>query len=95
LARKGPRKQLKDGRPAEIKTKSVDTLRQLAALLDAKAPQEASAVKAWLMGISTHFAEASKEGGFLDFGGVSVSDGEKATLAEIQAALKCRNLDLT
>ena len=45
-------------------------------------------MKAWLMGISTHFAEASKEGGFLDFGGVSVSDGEKATLAEIQAALK-------
>jgi hypothetical protein len=88
IAREGLREQLKDSKPAEIKTKSVDTLRQVAALLDAKAPQEASAVKAWLMGISTHVAEASKEGGFLGFGGVSVSDAEKATLAEIQAALK-------
>jgi hypothetical protein len=36
----------------------------VAALLDAKVPQEASAVKAWLIGISTHVAEASKEGAF-------------------------------
>jgi hypothetical protein len=34
------------------------------------------------MGISTHVAEASKEGG-LGFGRVSVSDAKKATLAKI------------
>jgi hypothetical protein len=88
IARDGLKEQLKDSKAPEIKTKSVDTLRQVAALLDAKVPQEASAVKAWLMEISTHVAEASKEGGFLGFGGVSVSDAEKATLSEIQAALK-------
>ena len=32
-------------------------------------------------------AEAGTEGGFLGFGGVAVSDAEKATLAEISAAL--------
>jgi hypothetical protein len=34
-----------------------------------------------------HAAEASSEGGFLGFGGVRVSDAEKATLAELDAAL--------
>jgi hypothetical protein len=32
-------------------------------------------------------AEASTEGGFLGFGGVRVSEAEKATLAEISGAL--------
>jgi hypothetical protein len=32
-------------------------------------------------------AEASTEGGFLGFGGVKVSDAEKATLADIAKAL--------
>jgi hypothetical protein len=35
-------------------------------------------------------AAAAKEGGFLGIGGVAVSDAEKATLAEIQAALAAR-----
>jgi hypothetical protein len=35
-------------------------------------------------------AEASKEGGFLGIGGVQVSEAEKATLAEIAAALGTR-----
>ena len=32
-------------------------------------------------------AEAANEGGFMGFGGVAVSDAEKATLAEISNAL--------
>jgi hypothetical protein len=87
IARDGLKEALKDSKPVEIKTKSIDTLRQVAGLLDAKAPQDAAAVKAWLRQISHDVAEASKEGGFLGFGGVKVSDAEKATLAEIDAAL--------
>ena len=45
------------------------------------------AFKAWLGAIAERVAEASKEGGFLGFGGVQVSDAEKATLAEIAGAL--------
>lgn len=88
VVRDGLREQLKGSKPAEIKTKSIEALRQVAALLDTKAPQEAAAVKAWLRQISENVAEASKEGGFLGFGGVAVSDAEKATLSEIDAALK-------
>ena len=88
IARDGLREQLKGSKPAEIKEKSVEALRQAAALLDAKAPQEAPAVKAWLRQISHNVAEASKEGGFLGFGGVAVSEAEKATLGEIDALLK-------
>jgi len=33
-------------------------------------------------------AEASKEGGFLGFGGVQVSDAERATLDEVGKALQ-------
>jgi len=40
-----------------------------------------------LQHISQAVAEASTEGGFLGFGGVRVSDAEKATLAEISGAL--------
>ena len=37
--------------------------------------------------ISQKVAEASKEGGVLGFGGVPVSEAEKATLADISKAL--------
>ena len=71
----------------DIKAKALDALRQVTTLLTAKAPGDAAAYKAWLAHISQNVAEASKEGGFLGFGGVQVSDAEKATLAEISAAL--------
>jgi hypothetical protein len=88
IARDGLRDQLKGSKAADITAKSVEALRQAAALLDAKAPQDAPAVKAWLSQISRNVAEASKEGGFLGFGGVQVSDTEKATLTQIDAALQ-------
>ena len=88
IAREGLSAQLKGSTPAEIKAKSIAALGQAAALLDAKAPGDAAAVKAWLRQVSHDVAEASKEGGFLGFGGVTVSDAEKATLGEIDAALK-------
>jgi hypothetical protein len=87
IAREGLREQLKDVKPADIKGKAIETLRQAAAILQAKAPQDAASVKTWLSQISRDVAEASSEGGFLGFGGVKVSEAEKATLAEIDSAL--------
>jgi hypothetical protein len=75
------------GKPADMKTRSVDELRQVSALLNAKAPADAAAFKAWLRQISESTAEAASEGGGLFGGGVQVSDAEKATLAEISSAL--------
>ena len=86
-ASEGLRAKLGGGQPGEIKTKALGALRQVSALLAAKAPGDAAAFKAWLAQISQSVAEAAKEGGFLGFGGVQVSEAEKATLAEISTAL--------
>jgi hypothetical protein len=71
----------------EVKEKAIATLREAAAIVDAKAPSDAPAFKSWLQQIAQKTAEASTEGGFLGFGGIPVSDAEKATLAEVSAAL--------
>jgi hypothetical protein len=87
-ARDGLQARLTGSKPAEIKDKAIAGLRQVAALLDAKAPGDAAAFKSWLQSIGQHTAEAAKEGGFLGFGGVQVSEAEKATIAEISSALR-------
>ena len=57
-------------------------------MLEAKAPGDAPAFRSWLRQISQTTAEAANEGGgLLGFGGVQVSEAEKATLAEISSAL--------
>ena len=86
-ARDGLREKLASSRPAEVKGRCIETLRQASAVVDVKAPDDAAAFKGWLRQISQHVAEAAKEGGFLGIGGVLVSDAEKATLAEISSAL--------
>ena len=74
--------------PSDLKVKAIDSLRQVSGLLDAKAPSDAAAFKAWLRQISQITAEAASEGGGLfGIGGVQVSDAEKATLTEISNAL--------
>jgi hypothetical protein len=85
IARDDLKEKLTGGKPADIKAKCVDTLRQVSALVDSRAPGDAAAFKGWLRQISQHVAEAATEGGFLGIGGVAVS--EKATLAEISGAL--------
>jgi hypothetical protein len=86
-ARDGLRANLAGSEASDVKGRTITELRLVAALLDAKAPEDAPAFKAWLLRIAERVAEASKEGGFLGFGGVQVSEAEKSTLAEISAAL--------
>ncbi len=50
-------------------------------------PAEADAYKAMLVGVAQKAAEASKEGGFLGFGGVRVSDAEHAFISEVKKAV--------
>ena len=82
--------RLRGAKREEIKQRAIDALRSAAAIVDQKAPSDAAAYRAWLLYIANNVAEASKEGGFLGFGGVAVSEAEKATLAEIAAALGTR-----
>ena len=86
-ARDGMKAEFAGSKPADIRTKSVDSLHQVSVLLAAKAPGDAAAFKAWLCEISQHTAEAAMEGGSLFGGGVQVSAAEKATLSEISSAL--------
>ena len=73
--------------PDECVQRSLESLRRVSAILDAKAPRDAAAFKAWLRDLSQKVAEASVEGSFLGFGGERVSESEKATLADIGKAL--------
>src|SRR5262245_25347074 len=88
ITRDGLKEQLAGSKPAEVKTKCIETLRKAGAVVDAKAPGDAAAFKGWLRQISQHVAEAANEGGLLGIGGVPVSEAEKATLTEISGALK-------
>jgi hypothetical protein len=87
IVRDGLQAKLTGSKPAEVKSKAIDSLREVAALVDTKIPADATPFKTWLRQISQRVAEASKEGGFLGFGGVQVSDAEKVTLAEMSSAL--------
>lgn len=81
------RERFAGAHPAECVERSLDGLKKVSTILDAKAPGDAAAFKAWLCAISQKVAAASVEGAFLGFGGQRVSDAEKATLADIAKSL--------
>jgi len=74
-------------KPAEVVAKAIDSLKAIAATLDAKGGADAVPFKTWLAGVARSVAEAAPEGGFLGFGGTQVSEAEKATVSGIAAAL--------
>ena len=81
------KQRLQGASAGDVVKRSLENLREVSAILDAKAPGDAAAYKAWLQGISQKVAEAAKEGGTLGFGGVQVSDAEKLALEDIAKAL--------
>lgn len=87
VARQGVAALVVGSTPAQISEKATGALHQVSSLLDAKAPADSVAFKTWLRHIAAAVADASKEGGFLGFGGVRVSEAEKASLKNISTAL--------
>jgi hypothetical protein len=70
-----------------LKDAVLERVRSAVSLVASKAsPAEAEAYKAMLVSVAEQAADASKEGGFLGFGGVRVSDKEMAFIAEVKAA---------
>ncbi|MBU2583363.1 MAG: hypothetical protein KJ622_16770 [Alphaproteobacteria bacterium] len=65
----------------------VAALDDVSRVLDAKAAEDAAGFKAWLRANAVAVAEAASEGGFLGFGGEKVTEHERATLEQIDAAL--------
>jgi hypothetical protein len=80
--------ELKGKTSDQVKSYSIEILRQVAALIDKKTKSdEAQGFKQWLVSVSQKVAEAAKEGGFLGFGGAQVSDKEAAAIKELSTAL--------
>jgi hypothetical protein len=66
----------------------LDELKAAAELVAAKAsPQERTAYGEWLVATAQAAADAAKEGGFMGFHAVRVSDGEQAMLDQLRQAL--------
>lgn len=86
-ARDGVKSLIQGAEMSEIKGRALAELGRTAAILNSKAPDDARAFKDWLNHIANMVAEAGTEGGVLGFGGVKVSDTERATLAEIASTL--------
>jgi hypothetical protein len=53
----------------------------------AKSPEDADAFSSWLLECAQRAAEAAKEGGFLGWHAVRVSEGEQRMLDELRSAL--------
>jgi hypothetical protein len=90
LAQDGLKSELTGKSPAELKQQVIAILVRVGQILDAKAPADSAAFKAWLKHIAEQVAEAASEGGFLGFGGVKVTDAEKASIGEVEQALMAR-----
>jgi hypothetical protein len=73
--------------PANARAALIDRCKQAAALVGQKSPGEAQDYKRWLLSMAHSTAAASKEGGFLGFGGTVVSETETAAVRDLALAL--------
>jgi transcription antitermination factor NusG len=63
----------------------LDELKKVNDILTAKAtPAEGAAFRAWLMAAAQASADAAKEGGFMGFHAVRVSEGEQSMLTQLR-----------
>jgi len=86
-ARRNPLDDFKPD-PPKVGEQVLDEMRMVGGILAAKAtPLEAEAFRSWLMRAAQSAADAAKEGGFLGFGAVRVSEGEQQMLDQLRAAL--------
>jgi hypothetical protein len=88
MAREALKAQVTAKTAGDLKFQAIAALASVGQLIDSKAGSDAPAFKTWLTGIAERVAASSKEGGFLGFGGVSVSEAEKVTLGEVAEALR-------
>lgn len=73
--------------PAWLSEQALARARQAMMILSMKSEEDRGAYAAWLRDLARRVAEASKEGGFLGFGGELVSGEEKTFMAALDTAL--------
>jgi hypothetical protein len=78
----------RDQQMQSFKAAVLERVKAAADLVARKAaPEEAAAYRRMMVDVAQRAAEAATEGGFLGFGGVRVSDREKAFIAEVSKAV--------
>jgi hypothetical protein len=77
----------RDQQMQNFKTAVLERVKSASDLVARKGtPEEANAYRKMLVDVAQKAADASTEGGFLGFGGVRVSDKEKAFITEVSKA---------
>jgi hypothetical protein len=78
------------GDSAQTKVSLINAIRTAVDAVETKSPAEAEAYKTWLASIAAKVSQAAKEGGFLGFGGTTVSDDEQEALRQLSDVLGTR-----
>jgi hypothetical protein len=86
--KQNPARNFKLTGAATAGTEILDELRAVDAIVVEKAtPEETQAFRGWLVMAAQAAADAAKEGGFMGFGAVQVSEGEQAMLDQLRSTL--------
>ena len=86
--RKNPMGGFKPSSAGNAGVEILDEMRAVGRTVAAKAsPEEAEAVRAWLLAVAQAAADAAKEGGFMGFHAERVSEGEQRMLDSLARAL--------
>jgi hypothetical protein len=86
--RKNPLAGFKPSKGATAGVEILDELGEVNRIVSEKAtPEEAEAVRAWLLAVAQEAANAAKEGGFMGFHAERVSEGEQRMLDQLRRAL--------
>jgi hypothetical protein len=86
--KQNPAQNFKPTSAATAGTEILDELRAVAAIVAEKATHEESeAFRGWLVMAAQAAADSAKEGGFMGFGAVQVSEGEQTMLDQLRSAL--------
>lgn len=86
--KQNPARNFKPTSAATAGTEILDELRAVDAIVAEKAtPEETHAFRGWLVMAAQAAADAAKEGGFMGFGAVQVSEGEQAMLNQLRSTL--------
>jgi hypothetical protein len=85
--RKSPLAGFKPGKGVNAGVEILDELREVNRVVREKAPDDADAVRTWLLAVAQEAANAAKEGGFMGFHAERVSQGEQRMLDSIGDAL--------
>src|SRR5262245_33401177 len=86
--KQNPARNFKPTSAATAGSEILDELRAVDAIIAEKAtPEETQAFRGWLVVAAQAAADAAKEGGFMGFHAVQVSEGEQVMLDQLRGAL--------